>query len=592
MKKKSVGRIIIQPLIILIAIATTACFILYLMQSSVADNYINSELNNRVTSADAVFNAMQKRMENTAHEVNAECYSGMREAAEEANISELEMEVSWITKLSDMQGYVFADMNGGVMISSYSNLHANEISSIVTKIKEEGTAFGYGTFIDGTICEYVAQTIVSATEEKVGVLILVGRILNDEATLTALKKQMGVDIYIMTDSKCIASTDSTIAIADVPVISQAVDSCLIAKATWTGSTTIAGKAAHLSCIPFIDIFGNVKGFMMMRFVENVTSEVRTSLSTFICLMLTTLLIVCFIMSRSVRRRLIIPIEVLSNKVSQLSRGDLSVHIDPSNTSKEIDTLTDDINTMKHNINDVLKPIIDTTSTIVSSIEYLTKASDDMSDSANQQAASLEEISSSMEEMGANIQQNTDNAIQTNKLSEEVNAQVDALRISSNKSYEAIRNIANNIEAINELVMQTNILALNASVEAARAGEQGKGFAVVAKEVGRLADQTHTTAEDINNVATSSISEAEDAFNCVAQLLPKIENITNLIKEITAASIEQNAGVNQVNTAIVDLNRVTQENAAAAEMMADSAQELQRMLQEVQQAIGIFKIKRE
>ncbi len=591
MKKKSVRRIVVQPLIFLTGIATIACIALYILQASIIDKYIYGELGNRISSADAVFSSMGLRMANTAKQVNAECYSGMHEAAEAHNLEELEKETNWVTQMSDMKGYVFTDIDGSVMVSSYSDLNATEIGSIVGRATEKGIVQGCGTFINGALCEYVAATVYNAEQEKVGVMMLVGRILNDAATLSSLKQQMGVDIYIMSDSECIATSDTSVALSSIPLISQAVDSCLIGKVSWIGNTEFMGEEAHLSCVPCLDIFGNVKGIMMMRFVESVSTEVKTSLSTFVIMLLIVVCLVSFILSYSITRRLAKPIQLLSKKVSILSKGDLTIHIDPSNTSKEIDELTDDINAMKHSINDVLKPIVEIADTILNSIGMLTSASTSMSDSANRQAASLEEISSSMEEMGANIQQNTDNAIQTNKLSEEVNGQVDALRNSSNKSYEAIRNIANNIEAINELVMQTNILALNASVEAARAGEQGKGFAVVAKEVGRLADQTHTTADDINNVATSSISEAEAAFNCVAELLPKIEQITNLIKEITAASVEQNSGVNQVNSAIMDLNHVVQENAANAEMIDEGAQELQRMLKELQQAIAIFKINR-
>lgn len=575
---------------ILTAITIVACAILYLLQSTIVDNYIYNELGERVSSADAVFSVMEERMANTAREVNADCYSGMHEAAQIQDIENLELEASWITKLSDMKGYVFTDTAGNILTSSYPNLNATEIGSIANKTIEKEMVQGCGTFIDGALCEYVATQIYNAEHKMVGILMLVGRILNDKVTLDVLKKQMGVEIYIMSDSECLATTDTTVQKSDVPVISQAVDSCLISKTSWVGNTEFMGSEAHLSCVPITDIFGNVKGIMMMRFVEHVSTEVRSSLSTFILILIIVTIVVSLIMSNSVTRRLVHPIEILSKKVAIVAKGDLTVHIDPSNTSKEIDNLTDDINMMKHSINDVLKPIVEIANTIMSSVEMLTSASNNMSDSANRQAASLEEISSSMEEMGANIQQNTENAIQTNKISEEVNGQIDALRNSSSKSYEAIRNIANNIEAINELVMQTNILALNASVEAARAGEQGKGFSVVAKEVGRLAEQTHTTADDINNVATSSISEAEDAFNCVAELLPKIEKITNLIKEISAASIEQNSGVNQVNTAIMDLNNVTQENAANAEMIDEGALELQRMLKELQDAISIFKVK--
>ena len=195
----------------------------------------------------------------------------------------------------------------------------------------------------------------------------------------------------------------------------------------------------------------------------------------------------------------------------------------------------------------------------------------------------------MEEMTANIQQNTDNSLQTNKIAKDVDKLVGEMSETSNKSFNAIKQIADNIESINELVSQTNILSLNASVEAARAGDQGKGFAVVAKEVGRLAEQTHDTADGINTTASASIHEAELAYNNVMQIVPKIEEIVSLINEITTASVEQSSGVGQVNAAIADLNRVTQENAAASEQIAASTSEMQRQLDGIRDLVSVFKV---
>ena len=192
-------------------------------------------------------------------------------------------------------------------------------------------------------------------------------------------------------------------------------------------------------------------------------------------------------------------------------------------------------------------------------------------------------------MSANIQNNTSNSMETNGMAAEIGQAIGNVDDASAKNLEAARNIAKDIEAINELVMQTNILSLNASVEAARAGDQGKGFGVVAREVGRLAEQTRETADNINNTASQSIEHAEVSSELLNNILPKIKRTIELVREITTASIEQNSGAEQINSAINDLNKVTQENAANAEEIAANSQELASTAEKMNNLISFFKI---
>lgn len=138
---------------------------------------------------------------------------------------------------------------------------------------------------------------------------------------------------------------------------------------------------------------------------------------------------------------------------------------------------------------------------------------------------------------------------------------------------ANQKIASNISIINDISFQTNILALNAAVEAARTGEHGKGFAVIASEVRKLAETSKKAAAEIVTLAQEGLIMSEDMEVVMNDTIPMIENTTNLVQNISVASIEQSNGAGQVNSAIQLFNNVTQQNAASSEEIAASAEEL-------------------
>lgn len=223
--------------------------------------------------------------------------------------------------------------------------------------------------------------------------------------------------------------------------------------------------------------------------------------------------------------------------------------------------------------------------ISSASTQMSSSSQQMSEGATEQAASAEELSSSMEEIASIIQQNTDNALQTEKIATKVAADIVEGNKAVNHTVQSMKEIADRISVIGDIARQTNLLALNAAVEAARAGDYGKGFAVVASEVRKLAERSQVAALEIDNLSKAGVIIAEKSGKLLEEIVPEMQKTSKLVQEISLSSIEQNTGANEVNKAIQQLNQVIQQNAATSEEMAASSEELSSQAEQLKEVIS-------
>ncbi|MCE5230707.1 methyl-accepting chemotaxis protein [bacterium] len=236
--------------------------------------------------------------------------------------------------------------------------------------------------------------------------------------------------------------------------------------------------------------------------------------------------------------------------------------------------------------------------ITSASTQIASSSQQMAEGASEQASSLEEVSSSLEEMASMTKQNADNAKEANtqandakvgaergsEVMEQMSMAIDKIKASSDQT-------AKILKTIDEIAFQTNLLALNAAVEAARAGDAGKGFAVVAEEVRNLAmrsaeaaKNTSTLIEDSQKNAEEGVAVSAKVAEILKQIVGGVQKVTHLNAEVSAASNEQAQGIDQINTAVAQMDKVTQSNAANAEESASAAEELSAQANELNETV--------
>ena len=286
----------------------------------------------------------------------------------------------------------------------------------------------------------------------------------------------------------------------------------------------------------------------------------------------------------------------------VAAGDLTSRIEVT-TKDELGLLLAALKKMNDSLLGTVTIVRSSTELIASASSQVAAGSMDLSSRTEEQASALEETASSMEELTSTVRQNADNARQANLLAgaassvaerggavvKQVVGTMDAIHASSQR-------MADIIGVIDGIAFQTNILALNAAVEAARAGEQGRGFAVVAAEVRNLAQRSATAAKEIKELIGDSVERVEagsalvnEAGSTMTEIVASVKRVMDIMGEISAASAEQGAGIEQVNIAVTEMDTTTQQNAALVEEAAAAAAALREQTVALNEVVGVFKL---
>ncbi|WP_332878209.1 methyl-accepting chemotaxis protein [Massilia sp. S19_KUP03_FR1] len=332
-------------------------------------------------------------------------------------------------------------------------------------------------------------------------------------------------------------------------------------------------------------FANARNFMLILLAVAVALGVAAAV----------------VITRSLLRQLGAEPGYTAKIATSIAHGDLAIDI---NTDRAVaGSLLVEMNNMRGSLVDIVGQVRAGTETIGTASREIAAGNIDLSSRTEMQASSLEKTASAMEELTSTVKQNADNAREANLLAAsasevarkggEVVSQVVDTMGSINTSANKIVDI---IGVIDGIAFQTNILALNAAVEAARAGEQGRGFAVVASEVRNLAQRSAAAAKEIKTLIGDSVEKVAAGSKLVGQagvtmdeVVASVKRVTDIMSEIASASQEQSAGIEQVNLSIIEMDGMTQQNAALVEQAAAAAQSLQDQAGELQRVVSVFRL---
>ncbi|MGC3981442.1 MAG: methyl-accepting chemotaxis protein [Steroidobacteraceae bacterium] len=348
---------------------------------------------------------------------------------------------------------------------------------------------------------------------------------------------------------------------------------------------------------------NSKGGNAATALANSTykSSVYTVWGALLCaVVLASWLILC------INRSIVGAINTAVKFAREISNGAIGNGIDvPARASAtELGQLLEALRSMDEKLCEIVGVVSTTADSVGTAARQISQGNDDLSQRTQEQASALEETAATMEEMTATVKRNSDNAYQADQLGRQARTQADDSTSVVQRAVAAMadintssRKIADIINVIDEIAFQTNLLALNAAVEAARAGEQGRGFAVVASEVRNLAQRSASAAKEIKSLIHDSVDKVNNGtelVNASGQALNNIvgdvKRVTDIVAEIAAASAEQASGIDQINTAVTQMDNTTQQNAALVEEAASASKAMEQQATDLVERVNFFRVK--
>ena len=309
-----------------------------------------------------------------------------------------------------------------------------------------------------------------------------------------------------------------------------------------------------------------------------------------------------VLAISITRSIVVPLMSAVQVAQAVAAGDLSSRIEVR-TSDETGLLMQALKDMNHSLSGIVGEVRNSSDAIATATSQIAAGNLDLSSRTEEQASALEQTAASMQELAGTVKQNFDSGKHANELAEsasKVAVKGGAVVAEVVHTMEAIntssRKLADIIGVIDSIAFQTNILALNAAVEAARAGEQGRGFAVVASEVRSLAGRSATAAKEIKDLINASVDNVsqgctlvEQAGSTMDEIVVSVRRVADIMGEISLASQDQTQGIEQINQAMVQMDQVTQQNAALVEEAAAAAQSLEAQAQTLVHTTSVFRL---
>jgi methyl-accepting chemotaxis protein len=376
----------------------------------------------------------------------------------------------------------------------------------------------------------------------------------------------------------------------------------------TGNPAEASKVAREGLVPLLDKSSKVLDELHELFKQHAKDEVleaqaEAQLSTWIMLsvlavVLSTGGLLAWRMASSVAS----PLRQAVTAAQAIAGGDLTRSIHTEGRDEAADMLRA-LQTMQQSLLNVVSQVRTGVDSVSTASGEIAAGNADLSQRTEQQASNLQQTAASMEQLSSTVKASTETAHRANQMAgtaseaaqrggEAVSQVVTTMQDISAAS----KKIADIIGVIDGIAFQTNILALNAAVEAARAGEQGRGFAVVASEVRSLASRSAAAAKEIKSLIGASVDKVEAGSRQVQQagasmgdIVTQVQRVSQMISELSKASVEQSAGIGQIGDAVSQLDQVTQQNAALVEQSAAAAESLRHQAMRLTEVVGVFKV---